>query len=77
MAKQSENGIGMMTLRWYFGIINMGERVEASTQTWLFLLPHTQSSRPNTAAHFSFSPSSATRIKEKHKHNIVLDTPFS
>ncbi|KAF7819370.1 uncharacterized protein G2W53_024825 [Senna tora] len=57
MAKQSGDGVGMMTLRWYFGIINMGERVEACTRTWLFLHPHTPTSRPNFAPDSFFTSS--------------------
>ncbi|KAI9084071.1 hypothetical protein K1719_034067 [Acacia pycnantha] len=48
MAKQ--DGMRMMTLRWYFGIINMGQRVRAriSTQAWVFFLTQSLTSRPNT-----------------------------
>lgn len=37
MAKQEGTRVGMMTLRWNFGIINMEERVKLWTQEWVFL----------------------------------------
>ena len=79
MAEKMGVGVGMMTLRWYFGIINirMGEMGVLWTQTLLFLQPQSPTPRPNTPFSFPpFSPS-ATRIKRIKKKNQIFRHPFA